>query len=395
MGRGIRTMIAGTASLGLLVAPAAAQHRSSGPRPAPVWRPAVLLYPTYSSLAGVGVVASVGLHESATYGRLPTLAAVDVGGRFTQSGTFSIGVAGDIPGEWRGWRLVGIASLERHREFPYYGQGADPRLPSVPEDSTAYYRYELDRGTLYGGVRRELSRNLWVLLATQLRHYQVRAGDGPSRLGDEIAIGLPRDTGVATGWDARLGLVWDSRDFEPAPTRGVVAEVLVNRSLHHPWGRPYSRGVARALEFVRIGERNVLGLRQRLALGSSDMPIAVMAERLTSARPEDGFGGAATLRASQPGRLLGPNHFVASAELRSIAAAAADTVRPRRLWLVPFVDLAQVWGPGVSGTSSEGIKFGGGLELLLQYSRGGLVGLYGAYSPHFGVEIALATGFGF
>lgn len=361
------------------------------------WHPIIVAFPSYSAVGGLGVVAGAGLYTPQRAGPRRVAGLVNIVGRLTLSGTRGIGVGADLPGVWPRWRVLGLAVAERLEEFNYYGPGNN----RIAYDSTValhgkgFFRYELVRTTASAALQREVVPRVRAHVAAEFRHYAVRPAAGRTLLGDELAAGLPRDTGSAGGLSLRAGLVYDTRDDELVPSRGVVVELLGARSVVHPWAVPYTRWLAAARVFVPLGTNLVLGVRQSVEVGTRAMPIAVMAERLTSWRPEDGFGGASTIRTSRPARWLGPNRYVVSVEVRDgVELGAAGDGARRVLWLVPFLDVGGLWdAPG--STTPARLRGGVGACVVLQNSPLGNLGTTLAFTGSDGFQVQLTSGFTF
>ena len=379
-------------ALGLL-APAGAA-RAQGASEA--WRPAALGYPSWSTLEGIDLTGSVGYHRSRASGRLAMAAQVDLSARITGAGTRVVAIGASVPGLWPRWRVLAALSSERLERFPYYGIGNgtlrdDALLDSIGED---YYRYRLLRSTAYLAVQREVGRSVRVHLAGQARHYRVRAAVGPSRLAADLTAGLSPDTGGAGGVEVRAGVVLDTRDFEPVPRRGVWLEAVVGHSVSAPFGRAYTRGLLGAREFLPVG-RAVVALRQSLEAATDGIPLPVMAERLTTWGPEDHVGGYGTLRASRTGRWLAPERVVLAGEYRHpVETRIPGRVKPITLWIVPFLDVARLWGAG-DGFAVRQLHGGAGLAGVAQFSRGGMVALSVGHSTDSPAQVLLGSGFAF
>lgn len=383
---------AALATLALLL-PRLGQAQSSEP-----WAFRYLVFPAYNSLEKASINLLVGWHKPPPLGAIPRTASINLTGRLTKSGTHGAQLALDWPGRWRNWRLLAIAGTERAQRAPYYGIGNDTELNDSLEAANGpvfYHRYSLLRTTGSLVLQRRLAGPLRLHLGTQWRHYRAQPlAGGRTALGDDLAGGAVTDTGSANSLELRLGLLLDTRDEEASPSRGVFLEALAARALHGAGDFAYTRYALAGREFVPLGEFTVLGFRQSLELADGRLPFYIAYERLTSWRPEDGFGGGTTLRANLPGRWLAANKFIASVDLRYKKLDVPLPTSPLRLWLLAFADVGAVWREGES-LDLGGLHGGIGVGFRLQFSKGSMFGTDLGWSPDRRFEFATAITFAY
>lgn len=375
------------------MAGAAAAPAQSPPGP---WRRSSFAYPFYSDVEGLDLNATVGYHRTVPDGRLATAGAVDVALRYTGAGTRIVSLAAAAPGLRRGWRLLAVVSGERYARFPYYGLGNASVRSTALEDSLGpeYYKYDLWRATAFVAAQREVTSWLRIHVAAQGRHYRARALGRPTQLAADLAGGLAPDTGGSDGVELRAGVVADTRDFEPAPRRGVRVEAVLGRSVAAPFGAAYTRGLLSAAGYLPLGAA-VVALRGWVEVATHGIPVPVMAERLTSWGPEDHVGGFATVRASWTGRWLAPDRAVMNAEVRMPLQLHLPTRRGAdTLWVAPFADLARLWGAG-GGFALSDLHGGVGVAVSLQTSRAARTTLSVAHSADAPLRILAGAGFAF
>ena len=315
------------------------------------------------------------------------------------SGTRGVQLTLDYSGRWPGWRFLAIAGAQRSRRAPFYGIGNETVYDGSLEEANGgpahYYRYSLVRSTGVLAIRRRMAGPLHVQLGGQWRHYSTRTLDGPpTALGDTIALGFTSDTGSASSAELRLGILLDTRDEEATPARGVFIEALAARALGGPSDFDYTRYALGAREFIPLGLLTTLALRQSVEITDDRLPFYIAYERLTSWRPDDGFGGPTTLRANLPGRWLGSNRALASVDLRYRYWDASMAGSPFRLWFIAFADVGRVWNENQRFQAS-GLHSGYGAGFRFQLSKGSLVGMDFGWSPdaHFEFGSALTMAF--
>ncbi len=397
---GLAALLVGLPGVGAAQArPPRAPPPDTAPRPRPprtigpahytprtdYWSFYLLPLPTFNALEGLGVALTGGWRKSAPQGAISTGISIEPSAEISTSGTLGAQLLFDEQGRWHGWRLLLIAGSLREQRAPYFGLGNGSRVADSLTDAygTAYPSYSLLRTTGIAAVRRRIAGPFEVLAGAQWRHYRARPLAGRrSRLGDDLAAGVPLDTGSTDGLELRGGLLYDTRDEEASPTRGVFIEALAARALDAGPGQlAYTRYAFGMRAFIPVGEFTSLAFRQSVELAHGSLPFFVADERLTSWRPEDGFGGVTSLRAHLPGRFTAPNKALLSADLRYRWWDFWLTpTTPVRLWLLAFADVGRVWGDG-ERFSLDHLHPGGGVGTRLQIGRGGLFGFDLGWSP--------------
>ena len=382
-------------------APAADTVRRRSPPPPPssdYWQFYLLPYPSYNALEGLGLWLTGGWSKAALPGPVPTGISIQPLAQISTSGTRGIQLTFDHSGRWPNWRLLLSVGSLREQRAPYFGMGnASLYEDSLEEDhGLPYYTYSLLRTSALGALRRRVVGPLHVQVGAQWRHYRARPLPRPrSRLADDLAAGVPLDTGSANGLELRAGLLLDTRDEEASPSRGIFLEALYARALRSAGDYEYSRYGVGFRQFVQLGEHTTLGLRQSVELTEGSIPFYVSSERMTIWRPEDGFGGTTTLRVNLPGRWTGPNKALASVDLRyKLRHFLPTPTTPVRVWLLVFADAGRVWDDGERFVARH-LHTGYGVGTRLQVGRGGLFGLDIGWSPDAGMDFTTAVTFGF
>jgi len=369
----------------------AALHPASSPaqqaRDRWLFRP--IVYPTYDG--DEGLMAHLALAWLRPANRLPPAnsQSIYVSGRIATSGTRGISLTFDSPGRWEERRLLVQLAAERLQRAPFYGTG---NLSNTPDSATRYYRYNLLRTTALVSAQQHLVGPLRLHAAAQWRHYHARPLDDSTAFAKYLTPATAADTTPNSIVELRGGLLFDTRDAEAAPSKGVFLEVMADRAVS---GASYTRWLLSAREFIPLGEfqQVVLGFRQTAELANGTLPIPVAYERLTTWYPEDGFGGATSLRLYVPGRFVAPNRGVASFDVRYKLLDAPFPTSPIRVWLIGFVDAGRLWDQGES-PSFTNLHYDGGVGGRLQIGKGTLFGLdIGRTSEHFGFSVATAFAF--
>lgn len=396
-GRAARAAAAAAAAVLLcLAAPRYARAQAVPPEP---WSWLLVPLPTYNALEGIGVELVGGWWKSAPPGPIPTGATISPGAAISWSGTQTLSLTYDNPGRVPGWRFLGLVAYERFEHAPYFGLGdasvIDDSLGSADDGDQHYYRYLLTRESAIAAVERQVLGPLRLHLGAQYRHYLARPlGGAPTALGADLARGVVGDTGSTDGFEIRGGLLFDTRDEEASPSRGVLLEALGARALKGPGDFAYTRWAFEADEYLPFSIETILTFRQAVQLAAGPLPFYVAYERLTDWLPEDGFGGTTTLRQNFPGRWLAANNALASVDLRHKYWDAAIGVSPMRLWTVLHVDVGRVWDPGARFAWS-GLHTGYGAGAIFQFGRSAMFGLELGWSPDAHLQFSTTTTLGY
>ena len=349
------------------------------------WSYYLLPFPTYNGLEGLGLSLTGGWRKSAPPGPVAVGISIEPSALISTSGTRGAQLVFDEEGRWHGWRLLVMAGTVREQRAPYFGLGNRSAVADSLTESygVAYATYSLLRTTGLIAVRRKLAGPLHLLVGTQWRHYRALPLEHRrSRLADDLAAGAALDTGSTDGLEVRGGLLFDTRDEESSPSRGLFVEALAARGLKGGPGKlAYTRYALQMREFISLTEFTTLGLRQGVELTRGAPPFYVTDERMTSWRPEDGFGGVTTLRAHLPGRFSAPNKALLSADLRYRNWDFWVTpTTPVRLYFLVFADVGRVWDDGEQFAPSH-LHAGGGVGTRIQVGRGGFFGFDVGWSP--------------
>ncbi len=387
------------AALAVAVLLAAAPPPAHAQVPAEPWSWLLVPLPTYNALDGFGVELTGGWWKSAPPGPIPTGATISPGASISFSGTRTLSLTYDNPGRVPGWRFLAVAAYERFERAPYFGLGnataINDSLESADGGDRHYYRYSLTRLSGIAAVEHRVAGALRAHVGVQVRHYRAMPlGGAPTALGTDLASGAVADTGSSTAFEVRGALLYDTRDEEASPSRGVFLEAIGARALKGPGDFSYTRWALGAREFIPFSLETILTFRQSVQLAGGSLPFYIAFERLTSWLPEDGFGGTTTLRQNIPGRWLGPNDALASVDLRHKYWDAAIGISPIRLWLVAHADVGRVWGDGERFAWS-GLHTGYGAGAIFQFGRAAMFGTELGWSPDAHIQFTTTVTLGY
>jgi outer membrane protein assembly factor BamA len=267
-----------------------------------------------------------------------------------------------------------------------YGRAND-YFDAVKEnrDGTTWARYnfydkrqvlltaDLERDYLGGLLR--------PLVGFQVSHVQARDYTGVEVKGAVNQETLLREdyrNGRIRGFDGgwlnllRLGLTYDSRDYEPDPTSGLLGQILLE-------GTTRWLGASSDYGHVTIGlqgyypllpelTRLVLAANAAYSVHVGDVPFyAFPSMSLPTDERKEGLGGWQTLRGYHFNRFVGKVQMQGNLELRWSLPDFTIWDQHLRPMLVPFVDAGRVFDK-VERFSLKDWKLTGGLSLRLAWN---------------------------
>jgi hypothetical protein len=206
-----------------------------------------------------------------------------------------------------------------------------------------------------------------------------------THLNDDCTAGTI--TGCDGGWDnfLKLGIVVDTRDFEPDPSKGVIYELLGEFSTvafgsSFNYGRMTNTLRAYGPIFKKGRQRLVAAGRFLFNWQFGDIPFFAMNEFASSDDDFTGLGGFRTLRGFTQDRFVAPVALLFNAELRYTFAQANFLRQRLTFMLAPFLDMGNVFD-NISSVSLRDWKLSGGGGLRLTWNVSTVVSFDYGVSP--------------
>jgi len=337
--------------------------------------------------------------------RVAVAAVASTGGSTRAAIGYDLPYVNDSP-----WRIRSAAFFDRNKYENYFGIGEStlgpltyPGAPGVTygkfDDYTkaleqnvsgqTWARYNEYGNTKIGGVF-TVERDYWggwlrPQVGLQVAHVDVHDYTGeiingavmqPTRLFTDQQAG--KVIGFDGGWDnaLKIGLTFDSRDFEPDPASGVMLQA-VSRISAEALGSSFNY---QQIALSGRGFQNLLGQSGRLILAErltyamqfGDVPFYSAPTIPSTDGDIVGLGGYATMRGFVTDRFVGDAAALANGELRWSFGERTFWGQHLRFMLVPFVDTGRVFN-SVSDTTFADWKLDGGIGFRLAWNLSTIV----------------------
>ncbi len=321
----------------------------------------------------------------------PYRAALLLDGQLSTSGSKHLRLDARLPRAVDGWRFVlSLAGLRSARE-PYFGLGNASIYDRANETDAQPHFYRSDRVRLFarGEVQRRLVGPLRVVAGFHAERWKLDTLPGPSQLARDALTGAVTGVGrYASDVSTRIGLVLDTRNDEPAPTRGVLLQAIYGVADSSVLGDlSYTRLTISAAGFLPVTERLTLAARvlgQSIG-GSPGVGTLYLIE--ASDEPFRGIGGDRSHRALRTNRLLGADKLLANFDVRY---TVFEQPTAARVTLLAFLDAGRVFPGDDFQVTTDGLHVGGGGGFFLQVLRNAILGTTIGTGPD-GVVVKLHT----
>jgi hypothetical protein len=338
----------------------------------------------YDSDEGFGYGAVLALYDYGPGGLLPYRTAFRPTFFFTTEGRRDLTLFFDAPHLVGGWRLDAFVGMEKQIATPYYGSGNNSTYDALLEEGADpyFYRFGRERRVFRANLQRPIGDlPIRVLLGGQLAHFEIDPtpkNEGGTLLLEELGPGVPIPGGHENS--IRGGLVWDTRNKESGPEKGVWSEVLVER-VDEALGseNSYTRWTFTDRRYFTVARGLVLANRIVLQNVTGDPPFYTLTYVQSSFEQTEALGGSKSVRGVFRNRYLGEGLFVWNLELRWRAWDFRVLGKPAHLAFIGFFDSGRVWEDGVDLSS---------LAANLHHGSGG--GMRIGLGPNFVIATDLA-----
>lgn len=276
-----------------------------------------------------------------------------------------------------GWFGLGNASRT-------WKPSTDPAEADIRTSDPRRYQYRRTEPMLRVHLRTKL-REHWSLMSGVRFVYMMTGIRNGSALDRDRDAGRLLGTRDHPALQFSLGVQWDTRDNETAPSRGFLCEASLRFSPTLGTGLTFGGASLDGRAFVPLaGEYLVLATRLVTDLLFGDVPFYEMT-RAGAFLHLDFPGGRQGLPGIPDGRLAGRIKVGGNVELRSTFWDFTVMDVPMRLGALVFADAGRVWAgyrrnDELDGTGA-GIQYGIGAGLRLQWGSTLMVRADVAWSP--------------
>ena len=242
----------------------------------------------------------------------------------------------------------------------FYGIGNT--TPSLAGATSTYYSYGRTNPAARFELRHVLTGDWFAYAGYLLEDTEIQLYQG-SLLSQTKAVGI----GGGLNSPFQLGVVYDSRDFEPWPTRGQYTDIAL-RAAGPETGSNYSwvGGTIVWRTYTGLPGRLVLANRFLLDIMSGNVPF--FGEDQTGGLEEmHGLGGWSTLRGFVKDRFVGDGKLLENVELRRFFLGFEPFHQRLDIGVASFCDLGRIYGESFQDGPALFVHWdvGAGLRLML------------------------------
>jgi len=292
-----------------------------------------------------------------------------------------------------GWRFNIRLRYKNEEYFPYYGLGNDSEYNSsyieVNDDDNSldslhgkhYYTQQSEQVKFIANFQKALvlRKNKKPLISLLIGYGFINVNNELNK-NEGITTKVEEDinNNIITKKDfdgrfnsyAKFGLIYDTRDNEPAPNYGVWSEIV---------GELYSSVVGSETNFARITftDRRYLQIFEKLVYANriviekiiGDAPYSMYYPYGSSEKADEGLGGNRSLRGVLKNRYIGPEKFFINMELRY--KFYDFNVFGQNFYIAAntFVDIGRVWHDDDKTGGFNNLHIGKGIGLHIGWNE--------------------------
>lgn len=281
-----------------------------------------------------------------------------------------------------GWRFLLRGEGRRWGHDNYYGigMGATFEEDNVTDAQPNFYEARHDRHSMRAEVQRRIVGPLRVLAGVDLQHWVISPLEGPSVFANDLAANVDPTMGMGTvEVVGRMGLVFDSRDSEVAPTSGAMLQALAAGADADLAGDvSYSRLTLSAQGHVPATSDLTLSGRIAAQLMGGTPRFGSYYRLDGSEYQLHAMGGASTHRAIPDNRFLGRHALLGNVEARYNLYGYPTAYM---LSLVAFLDAGRVFENEDFSLTTDDLQVGGGMGLFAQLGLFAVLGVTAGLGP--------------
>lgn len=345
---------------------------------------------------GYGVRGSLYNYSSGEYN--PYFYLIDTEVSFTTEGKKEVFVFFDSPFLLgKGNRLTGEVRYQDNDFTPFYGLGhrsayrkalADEDDPDFIDED--YYRFGRRRMTAWLDYQ-HLMGSIRALAGFGINYTDVDVLAGTTALANDNTVSGSKGGGLSNY--VKLGLIYDTRDFEPAPHRGDWVDVVFEWSSKAVASDyDYRRLTVTQRHYFPISGRSVLAERMAIIKAWGDIPFYEMAFIPSTFRIQEGIGGSKSARGLLKNRYMGPVEIFGNIELRHRLFDFQVVGQNLFLALAAFFDFGGAWD-GLDDVSVGRLHPGWGGGIHLGWDESFIISVDAATGEDVGFALYIGIGY--
>ncbi|MDZ4840138.1 MAG: DUF5982 domain-containing protein [Bacteroidota bacterium] len=297
------------------------------------------------------------------------------------------------------WRLRVEGGYESNPNLLYFGKtestlnklsyydniGAIPQLKSgvsyseysdnfLVGDNKLYHNYNKEEFILnISGERSLYEGKMRLLLGYELASVKIRTFQGNSLLQLDANAGQILGLGSSLIGLGQVGIIYDTRDLESDPSKGIFAELTNELSLKalgssFNFNKTYGHISVYKNLIAKYPKRLVLAGRAGLGYTAWDAPFFEYQDQWSSEGSVEGLGGSKTLRGYKQSRFLGRVMSINNLELRYRFAQLNFLKQHFAFSTLPFIDAGAVWDDFNTIKSFKNFRVSEGLGLRIAWN---------------------------
>lgn len=317
----------------------------------------------------------------------------------------------------KGWRFNVRLRLKNENYYPYYGLGNDAEFHEsyIATDDD---NHSLD--TLHGKHYYTIQNDQVIFIANLQKTIKFRP-DGKPLISALVGLGAinvnvekNKNEGIRTKFEEdilnhiltdkdirdavnsyfKFGIIYDSRDNEPAPNRGIWTDLLAE------W---YTGLLGSDNEFVRLTftDRRYWQIQPRLVYANRIMvervfgeaPFTMLYPFGSSFRADEGLGGYRTIRGAFKNRYIGTSKLLLNLELRYRLLDFKIGKNDFYLATNGFFDCGRVWHKQDKKGGLSNLHAGKGIGLHLAWNENFIVYADMGFSKEAGSQLYVDIGY--
>ena len=328
----------------------------------------------YDSDQGFGYGVTGGLYQYGDGAQSPYLWAFEPIVFFTTRGRRSVTLFYDSPRQFgERVRLTVRAFVDRDCCQPYFGLGNATPYDSALDarDSLpSYYTYRRNRATLVVDLQWSVLPRVRLLTGMAAHRNTTAARDLSTQFAVDLNNGtVPSGEDASTSLGPKVGLIYDTRDVERDPRRGLWLEGIAWQGFVVPAGDDFTRFTGTLRGYLSPSASLTFAGRVFGEHIQGAMPVAMLADLGSSFQDFTGLGGAESVRGVLWQRYLGRTRALGNAEVRWRGLPFRFLGAPWQLGVVGFVDAGRVWDDRGAGDAGAGLHWGKGAGLRVAWGQ--------------------------